>query len=118
MGLAVPLYAVQVGATPFHLGLMGAVGGCSYFLTAIGTGHAADRVDRRRLLVFASVVQSAVAFAFSAITDLRLLLLLSGLQGLATGWFWPSVEGWVVEDVESVGVDASLTGFNVSWSMG
>jgi MFS family permease len=68
--------------------------------------------------VLASAVQSAVAFAFSAVTNLYLLVLLSGIQSLAAGWFWPSVEGLVVEDVESVGVDASVTGFNISWSIG
>lgn len=118
MGLVVPLYAVRVGATPLHLGLMGATGGCTYFLTAIGVGHTAHRLDRRALLVLASAVQSAVAVVFSVVTDLLLLVVLSGLQGLAAGWFWPSVEGLVVEGVESVGVDASVTGFNIAWSVG
>jgi DHA1 family multidrug resistance protein-like MFS transporter len=97
---------------------MGAVGGCAYFLTAIGFGHTAERWNRRGLLVVASAVQSVVAFAFSAVTNLHLLVLLSGVQSLAAGWFWPSVEGLVVEDVESVGVDASVSGFNISWSVG
>jgi MFS family permease len=50
--LALPLAAVMIlGASPFQMGLLGAVDNMPYLIFGLGVGVLVDRVSRRRALV-------------------------------------------------------------------
>ncbi|AGB32886.1 major facilitator superfamily protein [Natrinema pellirubrum DSM 15624] len=67
--LLIPLYIVQLGASPVQLGLLAATAAAVGAPGAIAFGRAADRVDRRRLLVLATL--AGVAGSLAAIPFLR-----------------------------------------------
>ncbi len=67
--LLVPLYIVQLGASPVQLGVLAATAAAVGAPGAIAFGRAANRVDSRRLLVLATL--AGVAGSLAAIPFLR-----------------------------------------------
>ena len=59
--LAMPLAAVMIlGASPFQMGLLGAVDNMPYLIFGLGVGALVDRVSRRRLMVTSDLARAVV----------------------------------------------------------
>jgi MFS family permease len=59
--LALPLAAVMIlGASPFQMGLLGAVDNMPYLIFGLGVGVLVDRVSRRRLMVTSDLARAVV----------------------------------------------------------
>ena len=59
--VALPLAAVMIlGASPFQMGLLGAVDNMPYLIFGLGVGVLVDRVSRRRLMVTSDLARAVV----------------------------------------------------------
>ena len=97
------------------LGLAGAVAGLPTLFLAVFAGVLADRVDRRRLLVFTNTSSAVFAFALALLTTLGLVaywhvLVLAFLAGLAITIQMPASQAVVstVVDRTSIGNAVAL----------
>jgi len=118
LSITIPIYAYQLGASPLILGLIGDAAGLTYTMTAIIAGRFSDRVDKRILLLVSVLLQSTVSFAYSLSSSYLSIVPLSGLQGVASGIFWPNMESLLVDKIQPIHLDKAITGFTTSWSIG
>ncbi|MCY3555126.1 MAG: MFS transporter [Gemmatimonadetes bacterium] len=118
VSFAVPLRALDMGASVVELGFIGTAGSLSFTLACTFTGKLADRFDRRRILAIASGLTALVfGMLFLAVNYWMLL------AGTAMGWgllalFWPSVQAMLAEGRSRTQLVKTLGTFNIFWTMG
>ncbi|MCY3773918.1 MAG: MFS transporter [Gemmatimonadetes bacterium] len=118
VSFAVPLRALDLGASVVELGFIGTAGSLSFTLACTFTGKLADRFDRRRLLAIASGLTALVfGMLFFAVNYWMLL------AGTALGWgllalFWPSVQAMLAEGRNRAQMVRTLGTFNMFWTLG
>lgn len=118
VSFAVPLRALDLGASVVELGFIGTAGSLSFTLACTFTGKLADRFDRRRLLAIASGLTALVfGMLFLAVNYWMLL------AGTALGWgllalFWPSVQAMLAEGRTRTQMVRTLGTFNMFWTLG
>ena len=118
VSFAVPLWALDLGASVVELGFIGTAGSLSFTLACTFTGKLADRFDRRRLLAIAAGLTALVfGMLFLAVNYWMLL------AGAALGWgllalFWPSVQAMLAEGRNRAQMVRTLGTFNMFWTLG
>lgn len=118
VSFAVPLRALDLGASVVELGFIGTAGSLSFTLACTFTGKLADRFDRCRLLAIASGLTALVfGMLFFAVNYWMLLF------GTALGWgllalFWPSVQAMLAEGRSRSQMVRTLGTFNMFWTLG
>ena len=113
--LALPIYALAVSASPFEIGLMGAVGGLAYSLMARLMGGLSDRSSKRNFITIGAAVQAIVTLVYPFCGNISQLIPLRIVQSLGLALFWPAIEAMIVENAQKDKVDRALVGYNVSW---
>ncbi|MEM2904455.1 MAG: MFS transporter [Candidatus Bathyarchaeia archaeon] len=116
--LAVPIYALRLGASDLLIGVIGAVGGVTYASAARFFGAVSDRFSRRLLISVALGVQAAACLLFSFIDAAGLLAFARFLQAAGAGLFWPVIEALVADLAPEERLDKSLRGYNLGWGIG
>jgi len=116
--LAVPLFATQLGATTFELGVIGMLGGAAYAFTVVAAGTLSDKLGRKRVIIGGTLFTGLVYILMPMSRAPAHLFLLSALSGCAMAFFWPVLEAWMSEVGSADEVGRGLGGFNVSWSAG
>ena len=118
VSFAVPLRALDMGASVVELGFIGTAGSLSFTLACTFTGKLADRFDRRRILAIAAGLTALVfGMLFLAVNYWMLL------AGTAMGWgllalFWPSVQAILAEGRSRAQLVKTLGTFNMFWTLG
>ena len=118
VSFAVPLRALDMGASVVELGFIGTAGSLSFTLACTFTGKLADRFDRRRILAIAAGLTALVfGMLFLAVNYWMLLV------GTAMGWgllalFWPSVQAILAEGRSRGQLVKTLGTFNMFWTLG
>ena len=118
VSFAVPLRALDLGASVVELGFIGTAGSLSFTLACTFTGKLADRFDRRRILAIAAGLTALVfGMLFLAMNYWMLL------AGTAMGWgllalFWPSVQAMLAEGRSRAQLVKTLGTFNMFWTLG
>ena len=118
VSFAVPLRALDMGASVVELGFIGTAGSLSFTLACTFTGKLADRFDRRRILAIAAGLTALVfGMLFLAVNYWMLL------AGTAMGWgllalFWPSVQAMLAEGRSRAQLVKTLGTFNMFWTLG
>lgn len=103
---AVPLIAFALTQSVFLAGLVSALGALGYLVATLPAGAIADRVDRRRLLIWCSAIDFVllgslvVAIAMSALTAWHLTLVLFASSVVAS-FFGPAEAGGIREVVRA-----------------
>jgi MFS family permease len=89
--LAISVYVLEVGGSPFLVALMTFLRMAPMFLFGIPAGALADRYDRKRLLIIALLVLAGAAgvLAFLALQG-RIALWQIGVGTFLSGMFWAS----------------------------
>ncbi len=118
LGLAIPIYALRLGASSFDIGLIGTANGLAYALTAMITGRLFSRLSPRVLLLMASALLSLVAISYTLTPNFFILAPLSVLQSFSYGIYWPTVESLIADSSSPSTLKRSLLLYNMSWSMG
>jgi MFS family permease len=115
--LAVPIYALAISASPFEIGLMGAVGGLTYSLMARFLGGLSDRFSKRSFIILGAVVQAVVPVAYPFCSSTSQLIPLRVVQSLGLALFWPAIEAMVAANTQNNTMERALVGYNISWSV-
>jgi len=113
--LALPIYALAVSASPFEIGLMGAVGGLAYSLMARLMGGFSDKSSKRNFITMGAAVQTVVTLVYPFCGNISQLIPLRIVQSLGLALFWPAIEAMIVESAQKNKVDQALVGYNISW---
>lgn len=92
-----PLYAREFGATGTQLGFLTASFAIARIITTFPGGWLADRVGRKKPVVTGLLSYSIVMTLYGFSQDVNQLILLRGLQGLASGIVWPVISTMVAD---------------------
>ncbi|HMK56095.1 MAG TPA: MFS transporter, partial [Dissulfurispiraceae bacterium] len=84
-----PLFAAHLGAGPSGIGLIAAVSAFTGVIASIPAGIMADRVGKRRMLVFSAVVFSSAPVLYLFVSDIAQLAVVRLYHGFATAIFLP-----------------------------
>ena len=125
--LAVPFVLFELTGRSLYVGLAGFAQFIPAFVLGPLGGSLADRVDRRRLLLFSQLAMAITAFALWAVwaagvRDPNLILLITALTGVFSGLMIPSWQAFVPslvpkEDLASA-ITLNSTQFNASRAIG
>lgn len=92
-----PIYARDFGATGTQLGLMTTSFAVARLVTTLPGGFLADKVGRKRPVILGLLAYSVVMALYGFSNDVNQLILLRGLQGLASGVVWPPLSTMVAD---------------------
>lgn len=111
------LFAQNLGATPFQLGLFGFSWGVSYSILTPLAGRLADSLPRKPLMGAGLAVYGASMFAYGLCGSVNQLILLGLVNGLGCAFFWPVFETYLRGgDPEETNRRSGL--FNMGWAFG
>ncbi|RKY05507.1 hypothetical protein DRP77_00730 [Candidatus Poribacteria bacterium] len=111
------LFAQNLGATPFQLGLLGFSWGVSYAILTPLAGRLADRLPRKPLMGAGLAVYGASMFAYGLCSSVNQLILLGLVNGTGCAFFWPVFETYLQGgDPEETNKRSGL--FNMGWTLG
>ncbi len=118
VSFAVPLRALDMGASVVELGLIGTAGTLTFTVACTFTGKLADRFDRRRLMAISAGLTSVVFCMLVFAVNYWMLL-----AGAALGWgllalFWPTLQATLAENRNRAQLVKTLGTFNMFWTMG
>lgn len=94
-----PIYARDFGATGTQLGFLTASFAIARLVTTFPGGWIADRSGRKIPIILGLFAYSVVMTLYGFSQDANQLILLRGLQGMASGVVWPIISTMVVETV-------------------
>jgi MFS family permease len=115
--LFIPILAVNVGATPFEVGVVGGAASIVYAFMPFVVGHLSDRGGARRFFVLSSFVLLTIVSAFYSVASTPLELIIArACEGLGWALLWPAIESGIT--LETFGNSKALSYFNSSWSLG
>lgn len=117
-GLALPLYAATLGASPAFLGLLGAAQRGAYLLLCSWSGRVADRTNPRVMAVIGAATLCFVYIAMTLTGQLNSLLGLTLMVGVATALFWPPIMAWLGQNSKTLDLERETSSFSFAWSLG
>jgi len=115
--LALPIFALSLSASPYEIGLLATSRGVAYSIFAFIMGYVSDKIDRKRMLVYATSIDMAIAFLFYLSRVPLELIVLRFFDGLAVAIFWPAIEPLFIK-IEASSISEALRDFNLSWGLG
>jgi MFS family permease len=93
--VALLVVVYRSGASPLVLGIVGAARIVPYILLSVPAGIAADRYDRRMILIVTDVARGLIMLALTALTlldgDILLIVVLSLLAACFSAFFSPAI---------------------------
>ncbi len=116
-GFAVPLYAIELGASGLALGVIGA-SAFAYTLVCLFSGRLSDRLGRRTVAALGCVLVSAAYLAIPHTRTLPTLFVFAVAVSFSIALIWPPVQAWLSEQPDRRSLSSSIGIFNVSWSIG
>ena len=120
LALAAQFLAIDLGASPLLLGLLGTVGSLSYATCCLFSGAVSDRLGRKPLALLACVLSATVWLAMAYARSPYHLLALAPLSGASLAFFWPPAQAWLGElsGDSSRRLNHNLSLFNIFWTAG
>ena len=98
--LYLPLFAYELGANVFELGLVGGVSYASYSFMPYVIGRYSDQVKRRKdFMTISLAMLAACSFIYAFVTSPVQLIALRVLEGVAWAILWPVIDVEVSEDL-------------------
>jgi DHA1 family quinolone resistance protein-like MFS transporter len=113
--LALPLYALAIAASPFEIGVLGAVGGLTYSVMARFLGSLSDRLSKKSFIILGTVLQAASSLLYPTCERPPQLILVRVVQSFGLALFWPPIEALVASNARTDSLERALTGYNISW---
>ena len=84
-----PIFTAYLGADPSGVGFIASVSAFTGVVMSIPAGILADRLGKRRMLVFSAIIFSTAPFLYLFVTNIWQLALIRLYHGLATAIFIP-----------------------------
>jgi MFS family permease len=111
-----PLLAIQVGANPLEVGLVGGSANAVYTFMPFVMGHFSDRRGSRLFFTTSAFsILVIVSLLYYSVTNPISLILERVLEGLGWAMLWPAVEAGVSQD-KTRDTARVFPLFNLSWS--
>jgi len=114
---AIPIYALQLGATQFELGLIGSAAPFTYAFFTIVLGRLWGQGSKKKPIVAFLLLYSAVCLLYFYIKSPGEMILLRLFEGFSWSLFWPPVEVLITKE-KTEREQGVVSGFGVSWSSG
>ncbi len=108
----ISVYALEIGLSPYEIGLIGGVSALMYALLAPFTGFISNRVGERRAITLSL---AGLGFSYSLLNfarDFWSLIAVVVLSLAAYATFWPSMESLISHG------GGSVSAFSTAWSSG
>lgn len=120
LGLGIQWRAIDMGASPLVLGLLGTVSAAAYTLVCLFAGSISDRLGRRLPAVIACVAAATIWLLMLTTPTEYHLLALMPFSGGALALLWPAMQAWLAEFSEGSRhqLNRTISLFNVSWTAG
>jgi MFS family permease len=116
--LTVTLHAIELGATPLELGVIGTIWPAVFSVSAIFAGSMSDRMPRKTLPVLGSAI-ACLTFPVVALASSPLHIMILGIPaGISLSFVWPPIEAWVADLSSAADMRRDIGIFNLSWSIG
>ncbi|MEA1964881.1 MAG: MFS transporter [Candidatus Aerophobetes bacterium] len=115
--IAIPLFAIQLGADPLNLGGLGFTSNLCFICFCLLFGKLSDRWKRKNIILLGFVGYSLASFLLSFSSHLYQLFIFIAFLGISGAMFWPSLEAWLAER-SGKRLLKQIAHFDVSWSMG
>lgn len=115
-GLAAPLLLIELSANPIELGLIGTMTAAVHMALAHRMGPLSDRFGRRRLILLSPLLLALSALLAATTHQVKVILLLSALNGLCLSLFWPPLQAWVSELRTETDVARNIGTLNMAWT--
>jgi len=97
VGIAVPIYANLLGASPLLIGLIGSAGGLIYSFMPLISGILCDKM-RRNLFISASFFSyGASCLLYSLVQNPLMFIPIKILEWVSIANFWPAVESLIAD---------------------
>lgn len=84
-----PLFASHLGADPAGVGMVAAISALAGIIASVPAGMLSDKLGRKRVLLFSSVVFATAPFLYLFITEIWQLAVVRFYHGFATALFIP-----------------------------
>lgn len=118
IGLAVPLFAINLGASALVLGELGFASTLCYVILTPIFGRLVDRIGCRSLLLFGALTFFLSSLALSLTSKMYQLFLFIAFVGIAEAMFWPSFAVWLTQMRMRESLLKRVSFFNISWCLG
>jgi DHA1 family bicyclomycin/chloramphenicol resistance-like MFS transporter len=114
--VAAPLLLIELRANPIELGLIGSITSAVHMGLAHRMGPFSDRIGRRRPILVAPLL-FALSCLIAIITgQVKIVLMLSALNGLCLSLFWPPFQAWIAERPTGSGLARDIGTLNLAWT--
>ena len=117
VGIAVPIYATEMGASPLLLGIIGATGGLIYSFMPLVSGFFSDKFRRKPFIFASMLLYSSSCILYTLAENPHMFIPIKALEWISVALFWPSTEALLTEVSEGK-LEEALKKFNLSWGSG
>jgi len=114
--LAAPLLLIELKANPIELGLIGSITSAVHMGLAHRMGPYSDRLGRRRLILIAPLLLALSCMIAVIAGQVKVVLMLSAINGLCLSLFWPPFQAWVAEQQTESGLARDIGTLNLAWT--
>ena len=118
VGICVPLYALQFGATYDDLGHINAWGALAYSVTSLVSGRLSDRMGYRQIMRIGSFCLFLAFVGYIGVNRIWHFILLSVLTAVAIAHYWPPMQAYLGRGKSRDVILPALGRFNVAWTLG
>lgn len=112
----VPIYAKDIGANTFILGLMGTAYGLAYIILATYFGKISEKIGQKKMIFMGLLIYATVILVYPAIHNPLLLILVRGGEAIGMAMVWPSVEAFS-QMAKKERLEHSVLVYTLSWSI-
>lgn len=116
--IAVPLFAISLGASVFALGMLGSILSLSGLSLYFLFGKLSEKWGRKIFLMLGFIIYIVAFLLLSCSFALYQLYLSMALLGMGGAMIWPAIEAWIAESETEEPLNKKVGLFNVSWSGG
>ena len=114
VGISVPIYAANMGASPMLLGVIGATGGLIYSFMPFVSGILSDKFKRKIFIFTSTFLYGSSCIFYMFAENPYMLIPIKAFEWFSVALFWPSAEALLTEVNESE-LEEILRKFNLSW---
>lgn len=117
-GIVVNLFAQDLGASAFQLGVMGFSWGCAYCVVTLLLSRFMDKLPRRALAGMGITLFAASVSLNLLVHRPTTLIWICLLTGFSCGLFWPTFETFLHVHEDGRQTARNMGVFNIGWAMG
>jgi len=114
----VPLYAQQLGASYFDLGIIGLAWSAPYIILPAIIGALADKVGRRAFFLVGMAGCAHMSGLFLLAHEVWHVTMIRAFNGIAYSFMWPISEALVVDITSSPERTRAMGRYSFSWALG